>query len=268
MYNWIAQSDYKFPALFYISKAFNKIGSGDQSQPVKVTTKGSRPLIPNGYQFLEPNAMSIRINLASWDPPDCPVSLFIIEYKVKSSSSSWSICKSAQEKRGEEKAYFCLFVSSVVSNFLAKMTEWETKRGWNWNGFTFHERLGTFFEVVKIRYETICTIVGIITLGQHMLRWLGGWWGWWEEEWSYWDELGGGLVVSGPLDLTRNRRFLRTVIKLGWEGCEILSTVSATLLCEDNLLVTCVLHGPNLTISLHSMFPTMSEQRGESRVYF
>ncbi|XP_035706801.1 Down syndrome cell adhesion molecule-like protein Dscam2 isoform X3 [Folsomia candida] len=77
---------------FFLS-AFNKIGSGDQSQPVKVTTKGSRPLIPNGYQFLEPNAMSIRINLASWDPPDCPVSLFIIEYKVKSSSSSWSILR-------------------------------------------------------------------------------------------------------------------------------------------------------------------------------
>lgn len=60
-----------------------------------MTTKGTRPVIPGGYQFLEPNAMSIRVNLSPWDPPDdyCPVIAFIIEYKVKGSSSAWSVGK-------------------------------------------------------------------------------------------------------------------------------------------------------------------------------
>ena len=74
-----------------IFAAFNKIGSGEPSSSVKVTTKGSRPLVPVGSStFLEANAISIKINLSPWDPdPDCPVTLFIVDYKVKGSSSSW-----------------------------------------------------------------------------------------------------------------------------------------------------------------------------------
>lgn len=68
----------------------NTLGSGKMSQAIETVTKGEKPKIPNGNEFITPFNDSVRLDLYRWNSETCPVSYFVVEYR-KSQDHHWTL---------------------------------------------------------------------------------------------------------------------------------------------------------------------------------
>ncbi|XP_053213156.1 cell adhesion molecule DSCAM-like isoform X2 [Panonychus citri] len=72
-------------------RAFNSIGVGDSTEPVKVKTSGSVPIAPVKENFISfTNATSIEVDLTSWKSSGCTIKHFSIKYKTQK-EKMWTI---------------------------------------------------------------------------------------------------------------------------------------------------------------------------------
>uniref|UniRef100_T1KS24 Down syndrome cell adhesion molecule n=1 Tax=Tetranychus urticae TaxID=32264 RepID=T1KS24_TETUR len=72
-------------------RAFNSIGTGDSSEPLRVKTSGSVPIAPVKEMFISYiNATSIEVDLTSWKSSGCTIKHFSIKYKTQK-EKMWTI---------------------------------------------------------------------------------------------------------------------------------------------------------------------------------
>ncbi|XP_044018844.1 Down syndrome cell adhesion molecule-like protein Dscam2 isoform X46 [Aphidius gifuensis] len=63
--------------------AYNGIGTGDKSNTINPSTKGSKPIVPEASRFIEVATNSITLHLSAWSDGGCPMLYFVIENKKK-----------------------------------------------------------------------------------------------------------------------------------------------------------------------------------------
>ena len=75
------------------AQCVNRLGPGPPSRKVKVTTAGDKPKVPEvDSDFLHPTNVSVRLDLYRWDVASCPVSYFVVEYKlVGDRTNAWTL---------------------------------------------------------------------------------------------------------------------------------------------------------------------------------
>eukprot|EP00095_Tigriopus_kingsejongensis_P001843 maker-scaffold10_size831480-snap-gene-7.23 protein:Tk01843 transcript:maker-scaffold10_size831480-snap-gene-7.23-mRNA-1 annotation:"GI19521" len=63
-------------------RCVNRLGQGSMSKQVSRRTSGDKPHVPDEPDFVHPSNHSVRLDLYRWDSPECPVSYFVVEYKL------------------------------------------------------------------------------------------------------------------------------------------------------------------------------------------
>ncbi|XP_076239566.1 Down syndrome cell adhesion molecule 1 [Calliopsis andreniformis] len=63
--------------------AYNGIGTGDPSDMLNISTKGTKPIIPEASRFIEVSTNSITLHLSAWSDGGCPMLYFVVEHKKK-----------------------------------------------------------------------------------------------------------------------------------------------------------------------------------------
>ncbi|XP_059078554.1 cell adhesion molecule Dscam2-like [Tigriopus californicus] len=63
------------------ARCTNRLGHGSMSKQVSRRTLGQKPEVPN-QDFLHPSNESVRLDLYRWNSEECPVSYFVVEYKL------------------------------------------------------------------------------------------------------------------------------------------------------------------------------------------
>ena len=72
-------------------QAINDFGVGERTETISARTQGSAPISPTlSRDFLRVNSTSIVLNLAKWQNGGCPISSFVVEYRVRVPTSSIS----------------------------------------------------------------------------------------------------------------------------------------------------------------------------------
>ena len=65
-------------------QASNDFGIGERTETISARTQGSAPISPSSSRdFLRVNSTSIVLNLAKWQNGGCPISSFVVEYRVR-----------------------------------------------------------------------------------------------------------------------------------------------------------------------------------------
>ena len=68
----------------FVLKASNDFGIGERTETISARTQGSAPISPSSSRdFLRVNSTSIVLNLAKWQNGGCPISSFVVEYRVR-----------------------------------------------------------------------------------------------------------------------------------------------------------------------------------------
>ena len=68
---------------FYI-QAVNDFGVGERTETISANTRGSAPIPPSSSEdLIRVNSSSISLDLSTWSNGGCPISSFVVEYKVK-----------------------------------------------------------------------------------------------------------------------------------------------------------------------------------------
>lgn len=62
---------------------FYSIGAGEASDILNARTKGSKPILPENSQFIEPNRDQVGLQLAAWKDGSCRMTHFVVEHKRK-----------------------------------------------------------------------------------------------------------------------------------------------------------------------------------------
>ena len=69
---------------FQIFKAINDFGVGERTETISARTQGTAPISPaSSRDFLRVNSTSIVLNLSKWQNGGCPISSFVVEYRVR-----------------------------------------------------------------------------------------------------------------------------------------------------------------------------------------
>lgn len=68
--------------------AFNKIGKGEPSEPLFVSTRGKAPVAPDRRSFVSANSSQVRLHLGAWYDGGCPISKFVVQYRARPSSTT------------------------------------------------------------------------------------------------------------------------------------------------------------------------------------
>lgn len=63
------------------ARCTNRLGPGSMSKQVSRRTLGEKPEVPS-QDFLHPSNASVRLDLYRWNSEECPVSYFVVEYKL------------------------------------------------------------------------------------------------------------------------------------------------------------------------------------------
>ncbi|XP_054712315.1 LOW QUALITY PROTEIN: cell adhesion molecule Dscam2-like [Uloborus diversus] len=75
---------------YFFLVAFNSAGHGNSSETITAKTDGTAPITPEKYRLLTVNSTSVSINLNSWNNGGCPISYFIIQYKLNG-QQEWTL---------------------------------------------------------------------------------------------------------------------------------------------------------------------------------
>ncbi|XP_049775018.1 Down syndrome cell adhesion molecule-like protein 1 homolog isoform X1 [Schistocerca cancellata] len=67
---------------FYL-QAFNQLGQSSPTPTISQRTQGSAPVAPNIFDLIHVNSTSISLNVSSWGDGGCPITSFVVEYKLK-----------------------------------------------------------------------------------------------------------------------------------------------------------------------------------------
>ena len=72
-------------------QAINDFGVGERTETISARTQGSAPISPTSSRdFLRVNSTSIVLNLSKWQNGGCPISSFVVEYRVRVPTSAIS----------------------------------------------------------------------------------------------------------------------------------------------------------------------------------
>ncbi|XP_049948085.1 Down syndrome cell adhesion molecule-like protein 1 homolog [Schistocerca serialis cubense] len=67
---------------FYL-QAFNQLGQSSPTSTISQRTQGSAPVAPSIFDLIHVNSTSISLNVTSWGDGGCPITSFVVEYKLK-----------------------------------------------------------------------------------------------------------------------------------------------------------------------------------------
>ncbi|GIY19226.1 down syndrome cell adhesion molecule-like protein Dscam2 [Caerostris darwini] len=74
---------------FYLV-AFNSAGHGNSSEIISAKTEGTAPITPDKDRLLTVNSTSVCVNLNSWHNGGCPITFFVIQYRL-SGTQEWTL---------------------------------------------------------------------------------------------------------------------------------------------------------------------------------
>ncbi|XP_054160537.1 cell adhesion molecule Dscam2-like [Oppia nitens] len=80
--------------------ATNSLGTGEPSETITTSTKGSAPVSPSKEEFIYTNSTSVALRLNSWLSGGCLINYFTIKYKL-SQQKQWIIIKEKLSNRYE-----------------------------------------------------------------------------------------------------------------------------------------------------------------------
>ncbi|CAG2103859.1 unnamed protein product [Medioppia subpectinata] len=83
--------------LLYMT-ATNSLGTGEPSETISTSTKGTAPISPSRDEFIYPNSTSVALRLSSWQSGGCPINYFTIKYRL-SRQEQWIILKDRLSNR-------------------------------------------------------------------------------------------------------------------------------------------------------------------------
>lgn len=76
-------NDLQCGSVYYIYLlAYNRVGKGNPSQILTVSTKGGPPQLPKEKNFISTNATTLQLNLFNWPDGGCPITQFSITYRA------------------------------------------------------------------------------------------------------------------------------------------------------------------------------------------
>ncbi|XP_049855344.1 Down syndrome cell adhesion molecule-like protein Dscam2 [Schistocerca gregaria] len=86
-------------------QAFNQLGKSSPTPIVSLHTQGAAPVAPSNFDLIHVNSTSIALNITSWRDGGCPITSFVVEYRLKH-GTDWTLV--SNNLKAEQREYFVL----------------------------------------------------------------------------------------------------------------------------------------------------------------